>query len=156
MPDINSYLSSITVQVDLMCVSSRPSRPKKGYISLWWLCALIMMERVTSLHGENGTSHKFRVVFVFLRKDEVITLQPFVSLSFFQRCGVSLVGERSPSSLCFVMPEDGKIILTSFFRSYVNTFRMTAVLWHCVKTPLLPPPHPPHPFPIYSSICKGK
>lgn len=73
----------------------------------------------------------------FLRKDEVITLQPFVLLSFFQRGGVSLCVKHSPCSFCFVMPEDGKIILTSFFCSYINLFRMTAVLWDCVKTPLL-------------------
>lgn len=33
-----------------------------------------------------------------------------------------------------------KIILTSFLCSYVNIFRITAVLWYCVKTPLLPSP----------------
>lgn len=94
------------------------------------------------MHTENGTSHKFRIFFVFLRKDEVITLQSFVSLSFFQHGGISLIGEHSPNSLCFVMPEDGKIILVSFFCSNVNIFRMTAVLWYCVKTPLLPSPSP--------------
>lgn len=79
-------------------------------------------------------------LFFFLRKDEVITLQPFMLLSLFQRGGVSLIGKHSPSSLCFVMPENSEIILTSLFCSYVNIFRMTGVLWYCVKTRLLPSP----------------
>lgn len=90
------------------------------------------MEMGISLCTKNGTSHKFRVFFVFSQKNEVITLQLFVLLSFFQRGGFSLVGEHSLSSLCFVMPEDDKIILTSFFCSCVNTFDewMTVVsLW---------------------------
>lgn len=97
-------------------------------------------ERLTLLHGKNGTSHKLRISFVFLRKDEVITLQPFVWLSLFQHAGVSLIGKHSPNSLCFVMPEDSKIMLTLFFCSYVNIFRVLCY-WFCVKTPL-PPPRP--------------
>lgn len=61
----------------------------------------------------------------------MIALQPFVSLSFLKRGGVSLIGKHSPHSLCFVMPEDGQIILTSLFCSYVNIFRMTGALWNC-------------------------
>lgn len=106
----------------------------------------------------NGTEHKIGFSLFFSQKDEVITLQPFVSLSFLKRGGVSLIGKHSPNSLCFVMPEDGQIILTSLFCSYVNIFRMTGALWNCKNSP---PPLTllrvfPHRFPIYFSICRDK
>lgn len=86
----------------------------------------------------------------FSQKDEVITLQPFVSLSFFQHGGVSLVGKHSPVCLCFVMPEDGEIIKMSFFCSHVNVFRMTAVFFGRggggLRKQRCSPPHP-----LYSS-----
>lgn len=98
------------------------------------------------------------ISFVFTREDGVIALQPFVLLSLFQHGGVYLIGKQSPnSSLCFVLPEDGKIELTSFLCFYGNIFGMTEVLWYCVETPLLPiTSASPHRFPIYFSICKGK
>lgn len=81
------------------------------------------------------------ISFVFTREDGVIALQPFVLLSLFQYGGVYLIGKQSPnSSLCFVLPEDGKIELTSFLCFYGNIFGMTEVLWYCVETPLLPSP----------------
>lgn len=103
------------------------------------MCSNYDGERLTLLHTKTGTSHKFRAAFVFLRKDEVITLQLFVWLSLFQGAGVSLTGKRSPNSLCFVTPEDSKIMFF-FFYSYVNVFWVLCY-WYCVKTPL-PPPRP--------------
>lgn len=66
-------------------------------------------KNATVLHGEHGTWHSFRTVFVFLIKDEVIALHPFVSLSFIQRAGVSLIDEHHPNSPRFVIPGDGNI-----------------------------------------------
>lgn len=55
------------------------------------------------------TWQSLRNVFVFLIKDEVIALHPFVSLSFIQRAGVSLIDEHHPNSPRFVIPGDGNI-----------------------------------------------
>lgn len=55
--------------------------------------------------------------------------------------------EASPSSvhcLCFVMPEDAKMVLTSFFCSCVNIFRKTAAFLELWKQ------HPPQPSPSSS------
>lgn len=122
------------------------------------MCSNYDRERLTLLHTKKGTSHKFRFFFVFLTKDEVITLQAFVWLSLFQHAGVSLTGKHSPNSLCFVIPGDGKIMLTLFFYSYVNIFW---VLWYCVwkhhsLLPILSAS--PHRVPMYwqtkpSNVC---
>ena len=102
------------------------------------------MERLTSLHS---TSHKFRNVFVFLRKDEVITLQPFVSLSFFSPGGVSLVGERSPSSLCALLCQKmAKLYWRLSSALMLIHSEWLQALWDCVKTSPSSP-RPPHPFP---------
>ena len=86
-------------------------------------------------------SHKYRTFFVLLRKDKVITLQPFVWLSFFQHGGgVSLAGKHFPISVCFVTPEDGGITLTSSLCSHVNIF-----IYECMVMVMYentPPPRP--------------
>lgn len=46
---------------------------------------------------------------LFSQKDEVITLQPFVSLSLSQRAAVSLIGKRSPHRRCFVIARGHQI-----------------------------------------------
>lgn len=74
----------------------------------------------------------------------MIALQPFVLLSLFQHGGVYLIGKQSPnSSLCFVLPEDGKIELTSFLCFmviYSGWLRSYGIVWkhHSSPSRLLP------------------